>query len=410
VSEPATLTAARAGTRTRIERIETIRIGTQPNVLWVEVTDEEGVTGLGETYYIPSAVEAVVHDMAAPLLLGMDALRIEQIWQTLFACANFYGYAGSEMRAFSALDVALWDLLGKHANLSVSTLLGGRVRDDIRLYNTCVDAGGFEDMTAWLERPGDLAEELLADGFSGMKVWPWDRFAPQIASDLVTGPAGWSAMGPAGHDLTPDQLAEGLGCIEAIRERVGTSIDIMLEGHSRWDLNAALRICRAVEPYDVAWVEDIIQPDSAADLARLARETRVPQCVSERLIGKHRYRDVLEAGAAHLVMVDVVWTGGLTEARKIADLADAFHLPVVPHDCTGPVTFAASLQLCAHAPNAKMMEVVRGFHRGWYREVVTNPIDVVEGRARIPDAPGIGTELLPQVRERGDLSARVSSR
>ena len=307
-----TLTAERAGTRARIERIETIRIGAQPNVLWVEVTDEDGLRGLGETYYIPSAVEAVIHDMAAPLVLGMDALRIEEIWQTLFACANFYGYAGSEMRAFSALDVALWDLLGKRAGLSVSTLLGGRVRDEIRLYNTCVDAGGYDDMTAWLERPGDLAEELLADGFGGMKVWPWDRFAPQISSGLVTGPAGWSAMGPAGHDLTPDQLAEGLACIEAIRERVGMRIDVMLEGHSRWDLNAAIRICRAVEPYELAWVEDIIQPDSVADLARLVQETRVPQCVSERLIGKHRYRDVFEAGAAHLAMVDVVWTGGLT--------------------------------------------------------------------------------------------------
>jgi galactonate dehydratase len=410
VSEPTTVTAALTGTRARIERIETIRTADQPNVLWVELTDEDGVTGLGETYYIPSAVEAVIHDMAAPLVLGMDALRIEEIWQTLFACANFYGYAGSEMRAFSALDVALWDLVGKRANLSVSTLLGGRVRDDIGLYNTCVDAGGFDDMTAWLERPGDLAQELIAEGFTGMKVWPWDRFAPQIASELVTGPAGWSAMGPAGHDLTPGELTEGLRCIEAIRERVGMDIDVMLEGHSRWDLNAALRICRAVEPYELAWVEDIIQPDSAADLARLARETRVPQCVSERLIGKHRYRDVLEAEAAHLVMVDVVWAGGLTEARKIADLADAFHLPVVPHDCTGPVTFAASLQLCAHAPNAKVMEVVRGFHRGWYRDVVTNPIQVVEGRARIPDAAGIGTELLPDVRERDGVGVRVSSR
>jgi galactonate dehydratase len=410
VTSQETLTAARAGARARIDRIETIRIEAQPNVLWVEVTDEDGVTGLGETYYIPTAVEAVIHDMAAPLLLGMDALRIEEIWQTLFACANFYGYAGTEMRAFSALDVAFWDLLGKRTGLSVSTLLGGRVRDEIRLYNTCVDAGGYDDMTGWLERPGELAEELLADGFSGMKVWPWDRFAPQLSSALATGPAGWSAMGPAGHDLTPDQLTEGLACIEAIRERVGMRIDVMLEGHSRWDLNAAIRICRAVEPYGLAWVEDIIQPDSVQDLARLVHETRVPQCVSERLIGKHRYRDVFEAGAAHLAMVDVVWTGGLTEARKIADLADAFHLPVVPHDCTGPVTFAASLQLCAHAPNAKMMEVVRGFHRGWYRDVVTSPIEIVEGRAQIPDAPGLGTELLPEVRTRDDARARVSSR
>jgi galactonate dehydratase len=410
VSESAAVTAARRGTRARIDRIETIQIEAQPNILWVEVTDEHGVTGLGETYYVPTAVEAVLHDMVAPLVLGMDALRIEDIWQTLFACANFYGYAGAEMRAFSALDIALWDLLGKHTGLSIATLLGGRVRDDIRVYNTCVDAGAHEDMTAWLEHPGDLAQELLAEGFTGMKVWPWDRFAPQIDSELITGPAGWSAMGPAGHDLTPDDLAAGLRCIEDIRERVGMHMDVMVEGHARWDVNAALRICRALEPYEVAWVEDIIQPDSARDLARLVRETRVPQCVSERLIGRQRYRDVLEAGAAHLVMVDVVWTGGLTEARKIADLVDAFHLPVVPHDCTGPITLAASLQLCGHAPNAKMMEIVRGFHRGWYRDVITNSIEVVDGHARIPDAPGLGTELLRDVRTREDARLRVSAR
>ena len=400
--------AVRSSTRSRITRIETIRIPEQPNVVWVEVTDEDGAVGLGETYYIPSAVEAVIHEMAAPLVLGADATRIEDVWQTLFACANFYGFAGAEMRAFSALDVALWDLLGKRTGLSVATLLGGRVRDEIRVYNTCVDAGGFLDQTGWLERPGELAHELLVDGFTGMKVWPWDRFAPQIQSDLVTGPAGWSAMGPAGHDLTAHELDAGLACVAAIRDRVGMQMDVMIEGHSRWDVNAAIRICRALEPYDVAWVEDIVQPDSASDLARLVRETRVPQCVSERLISRHRFREVFEAGAAHLAMVDVVWTGGFTEARKIADLADVFHLPIVPHDCTGPIALAASLQLCAHAPNAKIMEVVRGFHRGWYRDVVTESIEIHDGRALIPDAPGLGTELRPDVRERGTV--RTSAR
>jgi galactonate dehydratase len=399
---------ARSSVRARIAKIDTIRIAAQPNVLWVEITDEDGAVGLGETYYIPTAVEAVIHDMAAPLMLGTDSTRIEQVLQTLFACANFYGFAGAEMRAFSALDLALWDLLGKRTGLSAGTLLGGRVRDEIRVYNTCVDAGDHLDMTGWLQRPGDLAEELLADGFTGMKVWPWDRFAPQIQSDIVTGPAGWSAMGPAGHDLTPDALAAGLACVEAIRARVGTQMDVMIEGHSRWDVNAAIRVCRALEPYDVAWTEDLIQPDSYADLARLVRETRVPQCVSERLIGRHAYRDVLEAGAAHVVMVDVAWTGGLTETRKVADLADAYHLPVAPHDCTGPVTFAASLQLCAHAPNAKIMEIVRGFHRGWYRDVIAESIEVGDGRAQVPDRPGLGVELLPEVRTREDATVRTS--
>jgi L-alanine-DL-glutamate epimerase-like enolase superfamily enzyme len=351
----------------------------------------------------------VLHELIGPIVLGMDARRIEDVWQTVFACVNFHGWAGAEMRALSALDIALWDLFGKQTGLSVAALLGGRVRDSIRVYNTCVDAGPHHDMEAWLERPGDLAEELLADGFTGMKVWPWDRFAPQIASELVTGPAGWSAMGPVGHDLMPGDLAEGLACIGAIRERVGMRIDVMVEAHSRWDVNAALAICRALEPYDVAWIEDALQPTSAADLARLARESRVPQAVSERLIGQWAYRDVLEAAAAQVVMVDVVWTGGLTEARKIADLADIYHLPVAPHDCTGPVCLAASLQLCAHAPNAKVMEVVRGFVDGWYRDVVDLPPEVAAGRAPIPDRPGLGLSLLPGVRLSDDATVRVSA-
>ncbi|MBA2358965.1 MAG: mandelate racemase/muconate lactonizing enzyme family protein [Actinobacteria bacterium] len=392
----------------RIAWIGTVRLLEQPNALWVEVADEDGLVGLGETYYLPTAVEAVIHDMAAPLLLGTDAARIGMIAETLFSRASFYGWAGAEMRAFSALDIALWDLQGKRTGLSVAELLGGRARDEIRVYNTCVDAGGFDDATSMLTRPGDLAEELLEGGVAAMKVWPWDRYAPQIESELGTGPGGWSAMGLVGHDLTPASLSAGLRCIEEIRERVGPRMDVMVEGHSRWDLNAALRICRALEPFEVAWVEDIMQPASARDLARLVRETRVPQAVSERLIGRSAYRDILEAEAAHLVMVDVVWTGGLSEARKIADLADAYHLPLVPHDCVGPVALAAALQLCAHTANAKVMETVRGFLAGWYHDVVTDVPVIVGGGIQISDRPGLGLELLPGVRDREGAVVRRS--
>jgi L-alanine-DL-glutamate epimerase-like enolase superfamily enzyme len=313
------------------------------------------------------------------------------------------------MRAFSALDIALWDLLGQLTGLSVSTLLGGRVRDRIRIYNTCVNAGGFRDQDAFVETPGDLAEELLGEGITAMKVWPWDRFAPQIQASFTTGPAGWSAMGPVGHDLTPREVAAGLEVVSEIRARVGDRMDVMIEGHSRWDLNAAVRICRALEPYEVAWVEDVMQPDSPADLARLVRETRVPQAVSERLITRYPFREVLEAGAAHVAMVDVAWTGGLTEARKIAHLADTYHLPLTPHDCIGPIALAAGLQLAAHASNAMVMETVRGFVRGWYLDVVTDPIEFADGYALIPDRPGLGTRLRPEVRERDGATVRRSA-
>ena len=327
-----TVVGAPAETRARLERIETIRLDSQPNILWVEVTDEHGVTGLGEDLHLPARGRrgrpprahrpARARDGRAAHRTGLaDGVRVRELPRL---------GRGREPCPVRARYRALGSAREAHRPLG-RNVIGGRVRSSIRVYNTCVDAGPYLDMQGWLERPGELAEELVEAGFTGMKVWPWDRFAPQIAASVVTGPAGWSAMGPVGHDLTLDQLAGGLSCVEAIRDRVGSRLDVMVEAHSRWDVNAALGICRALEPLEVAWIEDALQPTSAADLARLARETRVPQAVSERLIGKWAYRDVLEASAAHLVMVDVVWTGGLTEARKIADLADAYHLPVVPH-------------------------------------------------------------------------------
>lgn len=400
------------GTRSRparIRRIETVRHPDVPNLLWVIVGDDDGITGLGETYYVPGAVEAVIHDLAAPLLLGTEADAIVPTATTLFACANFHGHAGAELRAFSALDIALWDLAGHRAGRSISRLLGGRTRDSIRAYATCVDAGRYDDQSRWLQDAGALARELAAEGFAAMKVWPWDRFAPQVQSLASTGPAGWSAMGPEGHDLTTAWLREGLDVVRSIHDAMGREMQVMIEGHSRWDLNAALRICRELEGFEIGWVEDLIQPTSAADLARLARETRVPHAVSERLMGRHAYRDVLAQEAAHVAMVDVAWTGGISEARVIAAMADAHHLPLAPHDCTGPVSLAASLQLCAHAPNAMVMEVVRGLLADQYPTFTTPALTLRQGWLELPDRPGHGLALRDEVRSDPRSIVRVSA-
>ena len=141
----------------KIRRIETLRSPDHPNLLWLQMHTDDGLSGLGETFYIPAAVEAVVHDFAAPLLLGQSAFDRERHWHSLFSCANFFGHAGAEMRAISAIDLALWDLLGKHTGQPVVQLLGGQTRDSIRIYNTCVDTPLYADQTAFLERPGELA-------------------------------------------------------------------------------------------------------------------------------------------------------------------------------------------------------------------------------------------------------------
>src|SRR5579862_1409413 len=296
----------------KIEKLETIWIDAHPYNLWLRIYTDQGLVGLGETYYAPRAVAAIIHDVLANLLIGRSPFDIERLWSEMFATVNFFGFAGAEMRAVSALDIALWDLLGQYTGQPIYNLLGGRCRESIRVYNTCVNTPLYADQDGFLQQPGELAASLLSEGITQMKVWPWDRFAPQLAVEGFTGPAGWSAVGPAGHDLAPQDLRQGLWTIQEIRKAVGERMDIAVEGHSRWDLNAALRIARALEPYDVIWMEDIIQPDSVDDLARLVQETRVPQCVSERLFTKFAYREILERKAAHIIMPDLIWTGGIT--------------------------------------------------------------------------------------------------
>jgi galactonate dehydratase len=412
MTEPVTGTQFPEGEAQRdlgtIEAIETVRWEAQPNLLWVRAHTSMGTIGLGETYYLPGAVERVVHDLAADLFLGEPAGAISQLWSAFFSCTNFFGFAGAEMRALSALDMALWDALGQSVGLPVYQLLGGACRDTVPAYNTCVNAGPHQDWDRALEEPAALAEELRHLGYFGMKVWPWDRFAPQLHPRGSTGPAGWSAMGPVGSHLSLSDLATGLSVLEAARDRVGRTFELLLEGHGRWDVNMAIRICRAVEPIGVLWAEDVCQPDSAEDLARLVRETRVPQAVSERLISRFAFREVLRHQAAHVILVDLAWTGGISEGRRIAELAGTFHLPFAPHDCTGPVTALANLHLAISQPNSLGVEVVRGFIDGYYREVLDQPLSIDHGRLLAPGRPGLGAALSADFLSRGDVNAVCS--
>jgi L-alanine-DL-glutamate epimerase-like enolase superfamily enzyme len=394
----------------RITRIETIRLAEHPRLLWVQVHTDTGLIGLGETFYVPGAVAAVIHDVAAPVLLGEDPLDIERHWHALFHITNYFGYAGAELRAVSALDIALWDIAGQAAGQPVYNLLGGRVRERIWTYNTCASYGDRDDYTAFHERPAELAESLLAEGITAMKIWPWDRFAAAerpIADTRMSQhvPLDYYSVGP---HITPEQVKLGLKPVEEIRRAVGDRMEIAIELHARWNLPSAIRIAKALEPYDVMWFEEALTPDPVDDLARLVQETRVPICVSERLFTRYAFRQVLERKAAHVVMPDIIWTGGVSEGKKIAAMAEAYHLPIAPHDCTGPVNVFACLHLCASCPNAMVMESVRAFYRGYYDEIVETNLDVRAGHIHFPTAPGIGTRLRTGVRERSDATVQVS--
>jgi L-alanine-DL-glutamate epimerase-like enolase superfamily enzyme len=392
----------------KLTRIETIWLDEQPNTTWVRLHTDDGLIGLGETFYVPRAVSAIVHDVFANLLLGRSPFDIENHWHNMFSTVNFFGFAGSETRAISAVDVALWDIVGQYTGQPIYNLLGGRSRDRIPVYNTCVSHGPHQDFHTWREgRAGDLAEELLASGIKAMKIWPFDQFGTSLGGP-VGQRAGVEAVGPVTHYLSKENLKKGLSYVEDIRNRVGDKMEIAIEGHARWNLPEATKIARALEPFEVMWLEEIIPPDNIEAYARLKADTTIPLCVSERLFTRFGFRQVVEANAADIIMPDMAWTGGLSETRKICSLADTYYLPVTSHDCIGPVAVWSATHLMLHVPNALVVETVRAYYKGWYNEVMTEPLPVSEGMISLTERPGLGTALREEVLNRPDAHLEFS--
>ena len=392
----------------KIEKLETVWIDAQPNTLWLRIHTDNGLVGLGETFYAPRAVAAIIHDVLANLLVGQSAFDIENHWANMFATVNFFGFAGAETRAISAVDIALWDLLGQYTGQPIYNLLGGRARDRIAVYNTCVNYGDYQDYDGLNKDAGALAEDLLRSGIRGMKIWPFDRFGASLGGP-VGRRAGVGAVGPVGHYLAPETLREGLRPVEQIRQAVGDRMEIAIEGHARWNLPVAMRIAEALAPYDILWLEEIMPPDNIDAYARLTGASPVKICASERLFTRFGFRALIERQATHIVMPDIVWTGGLSEARKIAALADTHYLPITTHDTVGPVALWAGAHLALHAPNTMIVETVRGYYLGWYNEVMTQPIAVHDGHLMLAERPGLGTALREEVLTRPDAHVEVSS-
>jgi galactonate dehydratase len=395
----------------KLAKLETLRLAEFPNLVWLRVHTDEGLVGVGETSFAAESVEAYLHEFVAPRVLGRDPLEIERLNRMLTGYLGFRG-SGVETRAVSAFDIALWDLYAKVCGQPLYQVLGGASRDSIRTYNTCAgyryirDArqqtsanwglgareGPYEDLDAFLHRADELAQSLLESGISAMKIWPFDRYAE--ASD--------------GLHISAGDLEEALEPFKKIRAAVGRRMDIMVEFHSLWRLPAAQRIAQALAQFDTYWHEDPIRMDSLALLKQYAPYSRAPICASEILAGRWSFKDLLETAVAGIIMFDLAWCGGITEARRIAALADAWQLPVAPHDCTGPLVYAASVHFSIHAPNALIQESVRAFNTGWYRELVTHVPQPVNGAFTKPPGPGLGSELLPELWTRRDARVRVS--
>jgi galactonate dehydratase len=397
----------------KITKLETIRLGEFPNILWVRLHTDEGLVGLGETFMGAQAVEAYLHEWVAPRIAGTDPLAIEARNRDVTGYLGWRG-SGVETRGNSAVDIALWDIFGKAANMPVHTALGGKSRDAIRIYNTCAGyqyirsdanqtssnwglgnaSGPYEDLQGFLHHADELALSLLSEGVTAMKIWPFDP----------------AAEASHGQYISNADLELALEPFRKIRSAVGEKMDIMVEFHSLWRLPMATRIARALKQFNTFWHEDAIRMDSLDLLKQYAKDCDALICASETLSYKWGFKDYLQTGVAGVVMLDLSWCGGLTEARKIAGMADAWQLPVALHDCTGPVVWAASTHLSLHAPNALIQESVRAFYTGWYKELVTELPVVKNGMISLNDKPGLGIELLPDLHLRKDAVVRVTNR
>jgi L-alanine-DL-glutamate epimerase-like enolase superfamily enzyme len=383
----------------RITAIETvIPRHVMSGLLLLRIHTEGGVIGHGETYGAPHAVTALIHDWMAQRLLGGDALAIESHWRFLYErCANV-GVRGAELRAISAIDLALWDILGQVCKQPIYRLLGGPVRDRIAVYNSCGhpsygrrtghegwpgyggigEPGPLSDSYNLFHAPGDLAEQLVAEGFAAIKTWPFDTIAHQHG----------------GMRISLDDLEQCVKPLRQIRERVGNKLEIIVDGHAFFMLPAALRIAEALrDQVKPLWLEDILKMDNLKTLADFRQKAGLPVAASEMLLTRPDFAAALEMQAMDYAMIDPTWCGGISESVRIAHLAQAYNIPTTCHDCTGPLTLFAGLHINAAVPGCCFQETVRAHIRSFYKDLIDTQPVIAEGYAQLPVGPGLGTRI-----------------
>lgn len=345
-------------------------------MVFVEVYTDEGLVGLGEALAFQASGVIQSIQQIGELLRGEDPLHIERLWEQCFR--RDVGLA-----ALSGIEIALWDLAGQVAGLPIYQLLGGACHERIRVYAD----GFFRGSDHSPESHGNLAAAAVATGLTALKL--------DVDDFLYLGerPALIRCHGKdLSRHITNAEIRRVQDAVAAIRDRLGPDVDLALDCHWAFDVPSALRLGRALEPYDLMWLEDPVPSASAPALAKLASELPMPLCLGEALATRFEFREVLERQAAHIIMPDVASSGGILETKKIAAFADTYYVPVAPHDMVGPVATAATLQLCACIPNLLVMEHQMG-DVPWRDELTDVPLPVINGHMELPTRPGIGVKL-----------------
>lgn len=387
ILEPYRLEALAAAPNLVITKIETVRFkpslqvgGSGVQWMWIRLHTNEGIIGTGETYPFNEASASVIKDLEwhswAGKLLGTNPLEIESTWERIFRQNAFHVTGGAEMRALSAINIAQWDILGQVTKMPLYQLLGGSSKKDIRVYNTYTDSRNINGWT--LDRDMEkIAKFLVEQGIPAIKFCPFDRVAAKNN----------------GETISKKEIDQSLEWIKRVRDAVGYDLELGIEFHSMWNLPSAARIAAALEPHNILFMEDMLLQDNMQAYVTLSQETSIPLVLSERLATRFGFREMLEAKAGDIAMYDLTWCGGISEGKKISDMANTYYKPTMMHTAGGPILWYASTHLAAAITNLFYVESVYPYWHDRDSYFFDNSPQVKNGKVVPPDLPGLGLQF-----------------
>ena len=359
----------------KITDIRTAEVKGHGYSTYVRIYTDEGLIGNGECIHGGEGCPAMVHALKQ-YVIGEDPRNVDMLFEKMRRSRLFDGaMAGATVTAMTGIEIALWDLTGKALGLPVYQLLGGKFRDRIRLY--CDSHAGKDFSPAsYAQR----AKEVVGLGFNAIK-FDVDERSHGFRNDAWN----WNASGPEVEWMT-DRVA-------AVREAVGPNVDLAIDMHGRYDTASGIRVARAMEPFKLLWLEEPVPPENVAAMREVKLHSPVPLCAGENLYLRWGFRDLIEQQAVDTIMPDIPKCGGLSECRKIANMAEVYYIQFAPHNVCGPLGTMASAHVCASIPNFLVMEWHWIDYEGWDDFATRDQPVIQDGHIALTDAPGIGLDV-----------------
>ena len=338
--------------------------------LFVRVETAEGIVGWGEGTNFPGVqpIATAVRNLSN-VVIGESAWDIEKLWHKMYRYLYYNGMGGVVLAAISGIDVALYDIVGKKLGVPVYKLLGGLVQEKLRIYAN----GWIEGVARTPEALAQRTKELVAKGYTGCKFDPFTTT-------------------PLNREVTQRELRSAVAQVKAVREAGGPDYDIAIDVHARWNTKSTLEIIRALEPYRLFFYEEAVPPENIAAMAEVQRSVNVPLATGERIFSRYGFRELLERQAVRIIQPDIARTGGITEFKKIAAMADTYYIPVAPHNPNGPICTIASIHACLSIPNFLILEFFEP-DEVVFREIITGGLRRDQEAVYPVTAPGLGVNI-----------------